>query len=51
MDEPGFTPEEIERGEDLASHISIWGCVLGLAFLVVLLWLMFRAGMFMYGDR
>jgi hypothetical protein len=32
-DEPGFTPEEIERGEDRASHIRLWGCLAIVALL------------------
>jgi len=26
-EEPGFTPDEIERGEDRAWHIPMWGCL------------------------
>ena len=34
-EEPGFTPEEIERGEDQAWHIPAWGCLTALALLVI----------------
>ena len=49
-DEPGYTPEELERGEDQAWHIPIWGCLLSIAVLAVILWLMFTHGFFMHGD-
>jgi hypothetical protein len=31
--QPGFTPEEIERGEDRAFHIPLWGCLAIVALL------------------
>ncbi len=31
--ETGFTPEEIERGEDRAWHIPLWGCLAAAALL------------------
>lgn len=31
----GYTPEEIERGEDQAWHMPFWGCALVLAALAV----------------
>ncbi|MES2043698.1 MAG: hypothetical protein V4475_07460 [Pseudomonadota bacterium] len=40
-EEPGFTPDEIERGEDRAWHIPPWGCLAVLALLVaaaIILW-------------
>ena len=49
-DEPGYTPEELERGEDQAWHIPIWGCLLAFGGLVLILWLMFTHGFFMHGD-
>jgi hypothetical protein len=28
MDDPiGHTPEELERGDDRALHVPVWGCV------------------------
>ncbi len=32
-DESGFTPEEIERGEDRAWHLPPWGCLAAVALL------------------
>ena len=49
-DEPGYTPEELERGEDRAWHIPILGCLLSVAVLAVILRLMFTHGFFMHGD-
>jgi hypothetical protein len=49
-DEPGYTPEELERGEDQAWHIPIWGCLISVAVLAVILWLMFTHRFFMHGD-
>ena len=49
-DEPGYTPEELERGEDQAWHIPIWGCLLTIAVLAIIVWLMFTHGFFMHGD-
>ena len=49
-DEPGYTPEELERGEDKAWHIPIWGCLLAIAVLLLIFWLMFTHGFFMHGD-
>jgi hypothetical protein len=49
-DEPGYTPEELERGEDQAWHIPICGCLLAFGGLVLILWLMFTHGFFMHGD-
>lgn len=35
MDEqPGFTPEEIKRGEDQAWHVRGWGCLAAIIALV-----------------
>jgi hypothetical protein len=36
MDEqPGYTPEEIERGEDRSWHIPAWGCLAATLVLMV----------------
>ena len=43
MDEQsGYTPEELERGEDKAWHIPIWGCLAVLVGLVMIGWLTVR---------
>jgi hypothetical protein len=34
-DEPGYTAEEIERGEDRAWHIPKWGCLGFVVFVAV----------------
>ena len=49
-DERGYTPEELERGEDQAWHVPIWGCLAVLAILALIFWLMFTNGFFMHGD-
>ena len=37
-DEPnGYLPEEIERGEDRAWHIPLWGCLATMGFMLLLL--------------
>lgn len=42
-DEPGYSPEEIERGEDQAWHIPLLGCLVviigSLAVFAFALWL------------
>jgi hypothetical protein len=43
MDEqPGYTPEEIDRGEDRAFHIPLWGCLIGAALLGLLVYGLYR---------
>jgi hypothetical protein len=43
MDEqPGYTPEELERGEDQAWHVPIWGCLAVVALITALAWLLLR---------
>lgn len=43
MDEqPGFTPEEIERGEDRAWHIPIWGCATTIAVVLLGCYALYR---------
>ena len=49
-EEPGYTQDEIERGEDRAWHIPLWSCFGVIAVLALLAWLMFYSGMFMHGD-
>ena len=43
-EQPGFTPDEIERGENQAWHIPIWGCLIGL---IVVLGLIYAAYLFL----
>jgi hypothetical protein len=38
----GYTPEELDRGEDQAWHIPAWGCLAVLAFVAVVVWLVLR---------
>jgi hypothetical protein len=43
MDEkPGFTPDEIERGDDQAWHVPIKGCLVGLIVLLALIYSAYR---------
>jgi hypothetical protein len=49
-DKPGYTPEELERGEDQAWHIPVWGCLAAVGALGLIFWLMFINGFFMHGD-
>ena len=43
MDEQrGYTPEEIERGEDQAWHIPIWGCLVLAVAVAAVAWLLLR---------
>jgi hypothetical protein len=43
MDEqPGYTPEERERGENQAWHIPVWGCLAVVALIVAVAWLLLR---------
>ena len=41
-DEAGYTPQELEWGEDQAWHIPIWGCLLVMGAVALILWLVFR---------
>jgi hypothetical protein len=36
-DEPGCLPEEIERGEDSATHLGKWGCFAVIAGVVTVI--------------
>jgi hypothetical protein len=42
-DERGYSPEEIERGDDRAWHIPVPGCILFLLVLVTLAVIIWRA--------
>ena len=43
MDEqPGYTPEEIERGEDRAWHIPVWGCLAAIIVFVLGCYALYR---------
>ena len=41
-DGPGFTPEELARGEDQAWRMPIWGCVAVIALIAAIVWLLLR---------
>jgi hypothetical protein len=41
-DHRGYTAEELERGEDRAWHISIWGCFVLAALLSALAYGLYR---------
>lgn len=38
----GYSPEELEHGEDTAWHIPIWGCLIAAAGLAAIGWLLLR---------
>jgi hypothetical protein len=42
-DEPSYTPEEIERGEDRAWHIPVWGFLGFLIVIAVIVFVIWRA--------
>jgi len=41
-EERGYTLEEIERGEDRAWHIPIWGCLIFVALVVLVIYGLYR---------
>jgi hypothetical protein len=41
-EEPGYLPSEIERGEDQAWHIPVWGCVAAVILLLLLVLLVVK---------
>jgi hypothetical protein len=42
-EQPGFSAEEIERGEDEAWHIPMWGCLAVLALIAIVGLVIWRA--------
>jgi hypothetical protein len=42
-DEPGFTPDEIDRGEDRAWHLGKWGCLIAVIILAIVIAVFWRA--------
>jgi hypothetical protein len=43
MDEEcGYSPAEIERGDDRGWHVPRWGCVVFAALLVLIVWGLYR---------